>query len=83
MAKVLGHSRAQSPSMVYLARCSFMLLHFPSPHSRLGSPRLRDLPTFHTPGRLQGLSRRCVHGCRAGDGNQDVADVIFGCRHLD
>lgn len=69
--------------MAHLARCSLMLLHFPYLIPRLGAPWLRGPPTFPTPDPLQGLSGRCVHGCRAGGGNQDRADVIFGCRRLD
>lgn len=44
MAKVLGDSRAQSPSMAYLARCSLMLLHFPPPHSQAGGSLAQGSP---------------------------------------
>lgn len=84
MARVLGDTPGHSPPL-WLIWTDVHLCFCTSPHliPKLGAPRLKDLPTFHTPDPLKALSRRCVHGCRAGDGNQDMADVIFGCRRLD
>lgn len=84
MGKVLGDTPGQSrPSWLIWPDVHSCSCASPQLVPRLGAPWLRDLPTFPTPDPPQGLSGRCVHGRRAGGGNQDTADVIFGCRRLD